>query len=229
MTGRTGSMPSQRPVSRYRWPLRAAALAGVGYTVSWVVGLSIFSASTDVRSSAGELLTAYTGHRAVAILQFVFTEGLPAVALAVVVYALARSARVAGERRGAGVVLATGLGAAVVSLVQCLLGLDLTGRLVPDRPDTAVSVFEAISRLDGVKMFLLAALAVTGFALIRRGRLGLPRWLTWLSLALAVAIAISGIGYLFLLSAPALAAWISLPLLLAWVTSLGVLLARRGR
>jgi hypothetical protein len=37
---------------------------------------------------------------------------------------------------------------------------------------------------------------------------------------------LSGVGYLFLLSGPALAAWLSLPLLLVWVTSVGGVLGR---
>jgi hypothetical protein len=89
--------------------------------------------------------------------------------------------------------------AATISIVQCGLGLYLTGRVIPDRRGgSAVTVFEAINRLDGVKM----------------------------SPALAPAIAISGVGYLFLLNGPALAARVSLPLLLVWVTGVGVVLGR---
>jgi hypothetical protein len=80
-------------------------------------------------------------------------------------------------------ILATGLLAATISILQCGLGLYLTGRLIPERRGgSAVTVFEAINRLDGVKMFLL--------------------------------------------SGPALAARVSLPLLLVWVTGVGVALGR---
>ncbi len=103
----------------------------------------------------------------------------------------------------------------------------MAGRLIPDRrTGPAVTVFDAINRLDGVKMLLLAAVALAAFALLRAGHPPLPRWLAYESLALAVAIAISGVGYLLLLSGPALAAWVSLPLLLVWVTGVGVALAR---
>ena len=77
-------------------------------------------------------------------------------------------------------------------------------------------------------MLLLAAVAAMTFALIRRGGLPLPGWLAYVSVALALAISISGIGYLLLLSGPALAAWVSLPLLLIWVTATGIALARTG-
>lgn len=209
---------------RHGWLLSVPALAGIGFALSWLIGLSVFAASTTVRSSGAELLEVYTGHRTVAMVQFVFTEGAPAVALALVVLALGGVA--AGRLRRA--VLATGLAAVVVSLVQCVLGLYLTGSLVPDRnADSAVTVFETINRLDGAKMLLLAGLAVAGFVLIRH--VGLPRWLASVALALAAAIAVSGVGYLFLLGGPAVAAWISLPLLVVWVTGVGVALARRRR
>ncbi|MGZ4558705.1 MAG: hypothetical protein ACXVXF_08555, partial [Mycobacteriaceae bacterium] len=147
------------------------------------------------------------------------------VVLALVVLALGGVA--AGRLRRT--VLVTGLAAAVVSLVQCVLGLYLTGSLVLDRnADSAVTVFETINRLDGARILLLATgLAVAGFVLIRH--VGLPRWLASVALALAAAIAVSGVGYLFLPGGPAVAAWISLPLLVVWVTGVGVTLARHRR
>jgi hypothetical protein len=51
-----------------------------------------------------------------------------------------------------------------------------------------------------------------------------PRWLCGDGVALAVAIVASGVGYRFLLNGLALAAWVSLPLLLVWVTGTGIVL-----
>jgi hypothetical protein len=202
---------------------RLSAVAGIGYTVSWVIGLAIFSSSTDVRSSGADLASTYAGHRGVVMAQYVFTEGLPAVFLAIVVVALARAAGAAGWERLGRIVLVSGLAACAVSLVQCVLGLYFAARLIPERRlGSAVDVFEAINRLDGVKMFLLAVLAGVSFGLGRRVGAVLPEWLAWVAAALAVAITVSGVGYLLLLSGPALAAWVSLPLLLVYVTGTGV-------
>jgi glucan phosphoethanolaminetransferase (alkaline phosphatase superfamily) len=205
-----------------RWA-RAPAPAGIVYSISWVVGLSIFSASTDVTSSRADVMSAYRHHAGVAMAQFVFTEGVPAVTLALVVWACARVARAPRVTRW---LLGCGLCAAVVSLVQCVLGLYLAGRLVPDgRAATASSAFDALNRLDGVKMALLAVMAAAAFVLVRRNEVSLPRWLALESAALAVAIAISGVGYLLLWNGPALAAWVSLPLLMLWVTAVGIVTA----
>jgi hypothetical protein len=225
-TGRDSAEPRHAARPRHGWILTTPAVAGIAYSLSWIVGLAIFSSTTDVHSSGADLVSTYAGHGGVAMAQYVLTEGVPAIALAVVVYALARAA---GTRPPSRALLACGLAAAAISIVQCLLGLYLAGRLIPDRhTGRAVTVFDAINRLDGVKQLVLAAFAVAAFALLRAGRPPLPRWLTSESLALAVALAVSGIGYLFLLSGPALAAWVSLPLLLVWVTGVGVALARAG-
>jgi hypothetical protein len=210
--------------SGHHWIVATPALAGILYSISWAVGLAIFSSSADVHSSGADLVSTYAGHRGVATAQYVLTEGVPAIALLVVVWALARAA---GGHRPSQALLACGLAAAAISIVQCVLGLYLAGRLIPGRrTGPAVTVFDAINRLDGVKMLLLATVALAAFALLRAGHPPLPRWLAYESLALAVAIAISGVGYLLLLSGPALAAWVSLPLLLVWVTGVGVALAR---
>lgn len=181
--------------------------------LSWIVGLSVFSSSTRVTSSGADVLRAIDGHAGIVALQYVLTEGIPAIALALVVLAVGRSAR-------STTVLAAGLGAAAVSLVQCGLGLYLT--TLRGDAGTAGSLSAAINRLDGVKMLLLAGMALAAFVGMRRGRLALPSWLGYVALALAAAITVSGVGYLFLLDGPATAAWVSLPLLIAWMTGAGM-------
>jgi hypothetical protein len=72
-------------------------------------------------------------------------------------------------------------------------------------------------------MCLLDGLAIAGMAIIERSRT-FPRWLAHVAAALAASLAISGLGYLFLQSALALGAWISLPLLLVWICGVGIAL-----
>jgi hypothetical protein len=61
-----------------------------------------------------------------------------------------------------------GLAAAALSALECAPGLLLTGFVAPDRgTERAGRLFGLINRLDGVKMFALAALAVAGVALAR--------------------------------------------------------------
>jgi hypothetical protein len=64
---------------------------------------------------------------------------------------------------------------------------------------------------------------------IRRRPLPLPGWLSPLAAVLAIAIAVSGVGYLTLSDTAASVAWVSLPLLIVFVTAAGVAAARLRR
>jgi len=57
----------------------------------------------------------------------------------------------------------------------------------------------------------------------------LPRWLGVVATLLAVVILGSGIGYLLLIPALAALAYVSGPLLLVWVTGVGLRLGRQRR
>ncbi len=239
----------RRPSTALSWRralTTVPALAGIAYAVSWLAGLSIFASSGTVRTTGAKVLAADAGHQAAATTQFVLTEGAAAVFLAVVVIAIGRAGlriadgetawaadgRVvwaAGTARAAWVTMAAGLVAVVISLVQFVLGVYLTSSVVPAGHSAAAGeLTNAISRLDGVKMLALAAAALAGVAVARRAP-ALPGWLSYAGIALAVAIVVSGLGYLLLVDSLALAAWVSLPLLLVWVTGSGIALGRAGR
>ncbi len=205
--------------------LTGSAVAGVAYVVAWVAGLAVWPSNLDVEASNAEVVASYSAHQAAAVTQYLLVEGVAGVALALVVLALGRAARRRGVDRLGRVALIAGLGAATLSLIQCALGLLLAGSAAPDGDASrAGSLFDLSNRLDGVKMFALAALAVAGSGLARRGLL--PRWLGYTGAALAVALVASGTGYVLLNTTLARAAFASLPLLLVWVLGTGVALAR---
>ena len=102
----------------------------------------------------------------------------------------------------------------------------LAGWVVPaGDASRAGLLFASINRLDGVKMLALAAMAGTGAALVHRTGV-LPGWLGYAGGLLAVALVVSGVGYLLLNSTLAPAAFVSGPLLLLWVTGAGISLGR---
>jgi hypothetical protein len=187
--------------------LTATSVAAVGYLAVWIIGLSIWPSNLSVTSSGNAVIQAFAGHSGVAITQYILTEGLAGVALAIVL-----------GRTLSGLPRITGYCAAAVSVVQCGLGIYLAGSVVPGGDaSSARTFFDLIDRLDGVKMALLAITAVVASIAMRR-----PVWLRYAGFVLAVAIAVSGIGYLLANTTLAVAAWISLPLLLIWVAGLGI-------
>lgn len=226
MTTQTEAAPIAPSRSRRRRLLTAPAAAGIAFVAAWVTGLAVWPSNLDVSASGAKVVSAYAGHQGVAMTQYLLLEGLAAIALAVVVIALGRTARRRGADRLGRVVEFAGIGAVMVSLLECALGLVLAGAAVPDG-DTgrAGTLFDLINRLDGAKMLALAALALAGVALMRRGG-PLPRWLAYVAAALAAAMTASGIGYLLLDNTLAQAAAVSLPLLLVWVGATGVIIGR---
>jgi hypothetical protein len=145
------------------------------------------------------------------VANFVFTEGLPAFGLAVISVYLARHTRHPRWVLGAGVF------AAVVSFTQCVLGIMLARA-------TAHLLYEAVNRLEGVKIFAIAAVALAaGTATV------LPRWLRWLGVALGISITASGVAYLFLFDSLAWLAYVAGVLLLAFIPAAGIVVGRTCR
>lgn len=205
------------------------AIAGFAYLASWVAGLSVAPSSTDVSAAPAQVVAGLAGHQGATAAQFLLTEGAASIALAVVAAAAARAGARAGAGRSARVAFGTAVAAAAIALLQCVLGLRLAIAVgSAGQVGTAAALNDAISRLDGVKMFLLAAMAAAATVMARQTGL-LPRWLQWTGLALVVAIVASGIGYALLNNTFALAAWVSLPLLLIWVAGTGLTVGRRER
>jgi hypothetical protein len=210
----------ERGPSRRRW---IPVAAGIGFTVSWASGLVLPVPNLAPTASAAEIVARYGPHLATVQAQFALTEGLPALGLAVVAFVLAGVARRSGSGAGRARVMAV---AATISVAQYALGVMLAGWALPDHAaGHASALWQALNRLDGVKMFALAVLAVAAVALTAPSG-PLPRWLRYASLALAASITISGVAYLFLIQALAPMAYVAGVALLVWVTGMGLALGR---
>jgi hypothetical protein len=202
--------------------LTVTGVAGIGYALSWIAGLSVPAPMPKLTASGDQIAAAVAGHGTAVAAQFALTEGLPAAGLAVVSIALARAARRSGAVTAARVAVIAGATAALVSLAQFVLGAVLAQT---NAPGTAHLLYDAVNRLDGVKMLALAVLAVAAAA---SGVL--PRWLRYAGTALAITITASGVAYLLLLQG--LASLAVLPagvLLLAFITGTGITLGTSAR
>jgi hypothetical protein len=200
------------------------SVAGASYLAAWVVGLLVFSSSTQVRSTGAQVLRSYTGHSGALTMQFILTEGVTGIGLAVVLGHLA--AGIVG--RLGEVVRISGLTAATISVGQCGIGVFLATALLSRHDSVAAEqAFDILNRLDGAKMLLLAVSAGATAAAVRHARIPLPSWLKAVGVGTSATIAISGAGYLALDSTLATAAYVSLPLLIAFVTGTSVCLVRQ--
>ena len=205
---------------RHRRLLTVTGITGIAYSLSWIAGLAVAAPSPKLTASGASITAALAGHQAAVVLQFGLTEGLPAAGLAVISIALARAARRSGAAAHARIAIVAGLAAALVSLVQFVLGVVLAGTT---NPGSAHLLFESVNRLDGVKML---ALAILGLAGATSGVL--PRWLRYAGIILAIAITSSAVAYLLLLPGLAALAYVSGPLLLLFITGTGIALGTSG-
>ena len=171
-------------------------------------------------------MTAFAGHSGPTPTQFALNEGVAAVALAVVVMSVARAASRAGRARAGQAAAVVGLAAAGISWAQLAMGTWLFRGLVPDRrAATAGTVYHAITRMDGAKMLLLAAMALAIAELARRPGI-LPTWLGGPWSRAGPALVTSGLGYLLLVAGLSSAVYVSGILLLIFVSATGISLHR---
>ena len=224
MTAEIASAQAPRPGRRRAVSL--SALAGIGYSAAWIISLSVGAPNPAVDATGRQVVAAFAAHRGPALAQFVLNEGVAAVALVAVVISVARAARRGGHARAGRAAAAFGMAAAGVSWAQLALGIWLFRGPVPDgRAAAAGAVYHAVTRMDGVKMFLLAAMAVAIAQTARRPRI-LPAWLAPAGVVLTAALVTSGLGYLLLVPGLASAVYVSGIVLLMFVSATGITLRR---
>lgn len=206
------------------WRTYLPAIAGLTYLVAWTTGLAEWPSNLAVNATGVQVAASYQPHTAQAVVQYLLIEGLAGILLGIVLgYAVLGRSRghLVVRPKGAALLAAV---AVVVSITQCVIGLFLVAAAA--RHDTALSgdLSALVNRLDGVKMLALAGCAV-GLA---AGRL-IASWLRVTGMNLALAITVSGLAYLSRWNALAWTAYISGPLLLLWVTGLGISFTARRR
>jgi hypothetical protein len=198
---------------------RPAAVAGICYTVAWVVSFAPGAPMPSVAASGGQIVAAYSGHNWPTIVNLVLSEGIAAVALAAVVLLVGSAARRAGLA-----VAVFGVTAAAVSLAELVMAAWLQYGPVASRQDaTSGTLWSAVQRIDGAKLFVLAAMAVA-LAVLSLTSTVLPRWLALLAYPLAVSLVLSGLGYVLLAAGLSDAVYVAGVLLLVVVTAAGLTL-----
>ena len=209
---------------RRRMAVSLSSLAGISYAAAWIISLAVGAPNPSVAAPGRQVVAVFAGHSGPALAMFTLAEGVAAIALIAVVTGTAGTARRCGQDPAGRAVAAFGIAVAVVSWAELALGIWLISGLVPDRrAGTAGAVYHAIMRIDGAKMFLLAAMALAISQLAHERRI-LPRGLAHLGVLLAAALVTSGLGYLLL--APGLASTVIVSgiLLVIFVCATGITL-----
>lgn len=200
---------------------RTPGIAAAVYIGAWAIGLVAFASAPALDAPVAAVAEFYETHGVSSVLQAALVHLVAGLALLVVVSAM----RNCGGTR---VAVRAGLVAVGLSLTQ--FGLEVLRGLGAGAfgPETIDGLFEAVNRLDGAKMLALAVLVGASVAPLRSaGLFGKPT--AALGWATTIALVASGVGYLLLDPALGSAAYLSLPLLLAWVGFTARALERAGR
>jgi hypothetical protein len=214
---------SSEPASS-TWRARLPGAVGIAYVVTWVVGLAVWPVNLALNATAAQVAASHRAHPAEASVQYLLIEGLAGLLLGIVLAYVVRANRGSGTGQTAGPALLSVV-AVITSLTECVLGLLVTAAATGGHVATAGSLFEVLSRLDGVKMFALAGAT----AWLAATRPVLPRWLRRVTVLVALALIASGCAYVTLANAFAWTPFVSGPLLLLWVAAAGVALTVAAR
>jgi hypothetical protein len=195
---------------------------------AWVLGLAVAPSAPSPDASNATINAFYADHQSATLLQAALVHCIAGLALAGFVLSLAGGPGAAHGDSRRTVVLAAGLAAAAVSLVQFVMEVVLNRHVAGDgSAATTASLFHAINVADMVKLFLLG-IAVFAATRLLAGRRLLPRWLQILGYVLLPVLVIGGAA--FVVSSDALNAVLtaSLLLLLLWVAAVTIAVTRRS-
>ena len=204
---------------------RATVLVALAYLVFWAAGLLLGGPELSAAHGGEAIAAAFDGNLR-ALTQSVLVHGLAGLAVGALAVLLAQLRLEAGGARSRSRLLTTvGLAATALSLLQLAGELLLT--TASPSADQAHTVWVAITVTDGVKMLALAAVVFAALPVAPRTAVA---WVvTVLAGLTSVALVASGIGYLLLATPLMAAAFLSLPLLLIWAISIGILASRSVR
>ncbi|MGI8483978.1 MAG: hypothetical protein ACR2OU_06920 [Thermomicrobiales bacterium] len=226
------SLPHQSPFSASRPLLKTVTVAAaILYTVVWIVGLFVPVPALSVHSSHLKTWDKYAGNTT-ALIQALLVHGLAAILLAIVALSTARAVAQSTDERGTSRsrwIVGSGLVSAALSLIQFVIEASLVVGILGVNKSNAHDFWLAVNRLDGIKMFALAALVAAFAGIDAKSHVNvqfLPSWIRIVNVLTAIALILSGIGYALMNAPLMLAAWASLPLLLISVTATGIVTGR---
>jgi hypothetical protein len=198
--------------------VRYSPLAGVGAVVLWVIGTFLLEKDDRPEGKDTAQFVAWVEQNDTAILvgAIVFAFGVLLFLWMLGSLRTTLAAAEGGTARLASIAFGSGVATSV-----CLMALYLPQAQAAfdhsNISDTSVDALVHIgdSFFAGVELFLIPLVLATALVTLRHGPL--PRWFAWVSVALAVILAVPPIGWL--------GVFVGLPL---WVLLVSVLLFRRG-
>ena len=152
----TTTIDNQHAATRTRGEYQLLRGAGALYVLAWVVGLLVAPSAPSQTDPASKVQAFFVHHQSATLVQALLVHGVAGVAFATFVVSLAAS-RLTPQSGGArSLLLAAGLAAAAVSLVQVGLEVAINRHVASSgSASTTASLFHAVNIADTVKLVLL--------------------------------------------------------------------------
>jgi len=206
---------------------RALAAAAIAYIAAWLIGLGTAPSAPSPDAADATIQRFYADNGGAALAQATLVHGIAGIALAVFVVQLVRHLAATATPGRTVIVLAAGLAAAAVSLIQYAMEIALNRAAANADLSASARLFHAVNIADTVKLVLLAVAIAAATRLAGEAQT-FPRWVRALGYALAPTLIIGGAA--FVVTSDALSAVLaaSLLLLLLWVGTVAVVVTRRA-
>jgi hypothetical protein len=155
-------------------------------------------------------------------------DGVAGAAIIVIAFSLRRYLMVTGGGNLQPVMFWAGIGAGLASFAQAITGETLSYRAANGASaDSVQTLFKVLNNGDTMKIGFLAIMIGAASILARRGG-AFPRWLATSGVVFAPILALSGLAFPLNNDALYASLELTLLLLLAWVISVAVVVARRA-
>jgi hypothetical protein len=204
---------------------RVLTAAGLVYVAAWLIGLATAPSAPSPDAADATVQAFYADNGSAALLQATLVHGIAGIALAVFVVALAHRLAAAGAPTT--LVLAAGLAAAAVSLVQYAMEIALNRAADGGHLSASATLFHAVNIADTVKLVLLAV-AIAAATRLAASNDAFPRWVRALGYAVVPTLVLGGLAFVVTSDALSALLALSLLLLLVWVGAVAVIAARRS-
>jgi hypothetical protein len=207
--------------------IKISAYAGLAYVLFWIIGLILEPGSPGLSSSVEDITAYYQSHNIIHIIQAFLIDGAAAIAIMFFISGLARFFHFHQNNNKTILVSMFGVGLIVasVSMVQGAFQQVLTGTVLASSNVSPLIILSIISYLDTSKLTALAMMVFLASNQMFTTNCFHP-WIRWTGLFLTTVILAGGFSYLVNNSILTLALYISLPVLLVWVSAVSFGLLR---
>jgi hypothetical protein len=207
---------------------RLHIVAGLTFVSAWIVGLVLAASGPTPDDPAAKIAAYFAAYEYRSMVAHFLIDGVAGAAIIAIAFSLRRYLMVTGGGNLQPVMFRAGIGAGLASFAQAITGETLSYRAANGASaDSIQTLFKVLNNGDTMKIAFLAIMIGAASILARRGG-AFPRWLATSGIVFAPILALRGLAFPLNNDALYASLELTLLLLLTWVISVAVVVARRA-